>query len=497
MNFPYGGWRSRGQAGTRCVNALNFSDIGYDFVGAQVHADGEIWSATNFDIRSAPARQVPRRASRRRRLQRECADGQRPPQECPGNRRWFQLYYDAMVLMPTAPSMLDARNAILAADMIRFGGANQEELWYAFATRGFGQSAPSQPRTAAADERRHRAEAGVRLAGARGGDRGQFRAVARDEGNASVNARVYVGHYEARVSPIADTNPATGPADGTGNGRYQQPGQRGVLHVPDLRVRRSRRGLRAPALPGRPEAGPVADDHAALRDELGLESQGGGRHGRGCAPRRADRRHGELELGVFGASGQRRAAPDRDRRACPGEAQDRPCERQRLPVPDRSATTKWQARRRTGSRRCVSSSSAPAGPERTAGIRRAAGRTRPAGSRSTAARRASSRATRHGPSRPSSSSEGSTSAPNGATARAVRRPRQPVHGEHRLPGRPGQRSQYGHRLPGRLTAQPANSCRGRTTFGPPSSRCTRATHRVNGATLVRDDNGDDGQGEDG
>ena len=45
-----------------------------------------------------------------------------------------------------------------------------------------------------------------------------FRAVAPDEGNAVItNAKVYVGHYEARVSPIADTDPtsnapATSPA---------------------------------------------------------------------------------------------------------------------------------------------------------------------------------------------------------------------------------------------------------------------------------------------
>ena len=34
--------------------------------------------------------------------------------------------------------MVDARNAILAADQMRFGGANQTELWAAFARRGLG-----------------------------------------------------------------------------------------------------------------------------------------------------------------------------------------------------------------------------------------------------------------------------------------------------------------------------------------------------------------------
>ena len=47
------------------------------------------------------------------------------------------------------------------------------------------------------------------------GGGGSARAFARDESNAPIAANVYVGHYEARVSPIADTNPATGPADGS------------------------------------------------------------------------------------------------------------------------------------------------------------------------------------------------------------------------------------------------------------------------------------------
>jgi hypothetical protein len=44
----------------------------------------------------------------------------------------MQLYFDSFLLMPTAPSMIDARNAILAADQARFGGANQNEIWAAF-----------------------------------------------------------------------------------------------------------------------------------------------------------------------------------------------------------------------------------------------------------------------------------------------------------------------------------------------------------------------------
>jgi len=181
------------------VNPLNFGDVGYDIVGPQVHADGEIWSATNFGIRSLLLDRYP---SQGRRIQQECADGERPAEECPGNRRWIQIMFDAFLLMPTRPTFLDARDAFLAADLMRFGGANQDLLWLGFAQRGFGQNAVT---TSANDsdplpdfESPFADEATL-----------TFQAVSADTG-APVPAEVFVGHYERGVSPIADTDPATG-----------------------------------------------------------------------------------------------------------------------------------------------------------------------------------------------------------------------------------------------------------------------------------------------
>ena len=60
---------------------LNYCDVGYDLVGPQVHADGEIWSATT----STSARRwsaVRRRHARRR--SRPCADGERAADRVPG-----------------------------------------------------------------------------------------------------------------------------------------------------------------------------------------------------------------------------------------------------------------------------------------------------------------------------------------------------------------------------------------------------------------------------
>jgi hypothetical protein len=208
MNFPMsGGVPEPGEQ--LMINALNFSDMGYDLTGPQVHADGEIWSKTNFAIRRAlsakydglyPADDMD--------LQASCADGEMPPQRCPGNRRWMQLVFDSYLLMPTGPSMLQARDAQLAADLMRFGGANQKELWLEFARHGFGRNATSSNTTANTDtdptpdfEAIGTSSATVTF---------QARTL---EGNTAVPARIFVGHYEGRASPIADTDPATAGAN--------------------------------------------------------------------------------------------------------------------------------------------------------------------------------------------------------------------------------------------------------------------------------------------
>src|SRR4051794_19698380 len=182
------------------INPLNFSDIGYDTPGPEVHSDGEPWIAVQFDIRDLFLDRYP---SNNANVNLECLRGERPAQACPGNRRWIQDYYDAMVLMPRAPTMLDARNAMIAADMARFGGANVDLLWLAFAERGFGQAAATTPAGNDTDpipDFSSPVHENATLV---------FTAVAKDGSQLPVNANVYVGDFEARATPIADTNPAT------------------------------------------------------------------------------------------------------------------------------------------------------------------------------------------------------------------------------------------------------------------------------------------------
>jgi len=177
-------------------NPLNFSDYGFDSTGPEVHADGEIWNGTMWEVRQALVEKYDARFPYAdRALQRRCAQAtptQTPVRvaRCPGNRRWLQLMFDSFLLQQGATSMLDARDAMIAADRMRFGGANRAVLWNAFARRGMGRDA-STP-----DADSDRVTPG-------------FASPTADNGRVTFEAptggRIYVGRYEARATPVADT----------------------------------------------------------------------------------------------------------------------------------------------------------------------------------------------------------------------------------------------------------------------------------------------------
>ena len=58
-----------------------------------------------------------------------------------GNQLVLQLVTDGMKLSPVNPTFLQARDAILQADLVNNAGANLPELWRGFAKRGMGASA--------------------------------------------------------------------------------------------------------------------------------------------------------------------------------------------------------------------------------------------------------------------------------------------------------------------------------------------------------------------
>ncbi len=154
------------------ASPLNYSDVGYDVTGPQVHADGEIWSATNFDLRAAI-----------------------------GNQIWRQVMFDAFLLMPSAVSMVDARDAYLAADQVRYGGAHLAAMWDVFARRGFGEAASSN--TNADTDPIPSFASPVQTETAVTFD-------PRDaNGDPVAGAQLFVGHFQARANPVADTTAST------------------------------------------------------------------------------------------------------------------------------------------------------------------------------------------------------------------------------------------------------------------------------------------------
>ncbi len=227
------------------TSPLNFSDMGYDLTGPQVHADGEIWSATNYDIRQAL---VAKYGAGNAQSQLDCAEGRVPASSCPGNRRWVQLMFDAYLLMPTAPSMLDARDAYLAADQMRFGGANQAELWLAFAKRGFGSGAAASNTAADTDADPTPDFASPRHSNATV----TFTADGREEA-AGRRPRL---RRQVRGPRLADRRHESGD-DGS------EPRPDGAVRAGHLRVRRARAGLRS--RPRHPDAsGPARRCTVAL-----------------------------------------------------------------------------------------------------------------------------------------------------------------------------------------------------------------------------------------
>jgi extracellular elastinolytic metalloproteinase len=110
--------------GAPCHGPAQLGDGGYTFgdygkiVGQpEVHADGEIWAQMLWALR-------------------EDLVAQYGPTE--GLLRARRLITDGMRLTPPAPSMLDARNAILAADTATTGGQDRARLWDDFANHGLG-----------------------------------------------------------------------------------------------------------------------------------------------------------------------------------------------------------------------------------------------------------------------------------------------------------------------------------------------------------------------
>jgi hypothetical protein len=87
---------------------------------SEVHNQGEVWCATLWEARANLIARYGYAA---------------------GNDLILQLVTDAMNLCPANPNFIQARDAILQADVVNTWGENQYDLWLAFAKRGMGLGA--------------------------------------------------------------------------------------------------------------------------------------------------------------------------------------------------------------------------------------------------------------------------------------------------------------------------------------------------------------------
>ncbi|MFB7555836.1 M36 family metallopeptidase [Streptomyces brevispora] len=173
---------------------LNYSNFSYDMAGAEVHSDGEIWNAVNYEVRQAL---IGKYGEPSQKVLASCAAGKTSVDKCGGGRRWIQLMFDSYLLMGTGKvTMVDARDAMLAADKIRYHGDDLDVMWGAFSKRGLGTDATA---TSTSDTRPHAdfatpADANGNIT---------FKIV--NGGDDVPNAQIFIGQFSARTTPIAGT----------------------------------------------------------------------------------------------------------------------------------------------------------------------------------------------------------------------------------------------------------------------------------------------------
>ncbi|MGH3660391.1 MAG: M36 family metallopeptidase [Micromonosporaceae bacterium] len=181
-------------------NPTGFGDIGYDMTGAEVHADGEIWTTILWHMRKALVAE----------------HGQ-----AEGSEIAARIVTDAMPLSPPDPSFVDMRDAILTALDIRYHSRDDystlaDTVYEAFARRGLGAHAS----TNGAGDTEPVPSYAHRKASHNGVLSGTVINASTDQ--PVNNARVMIGELEARSTPLRKTS---------GTGAFSAPAAGGTYSV--------------------------------------------------------------------------------------------------------------------------------------------------------------------------------------------------------------------------------------------------------------------------
>ncbi|HEX8069200.1 MAG TPA: M36 family metallopeptidase [Pyrinomonadaceae bacterium] len=97
----------------------------------EVHAIGEVWCMMLLEVRARVIQRMGWAA---------------------GNQRMLQIVTDAMKLDVASPTIIQARDSLIAADCAGFNGADEQDIWAGFAARGAGFGAATTGNTTAASD---------------------------------------------------------------------------------------------------------------------------------------------------------------------------------------------------------------------------------------------------------------------------------------------------------------------------------------------------------
>jgi extracellular elastinolytic metalloproteinase len=133
-----GGIRRYPYSTSLSVNPLTYANMA---TNTEVHATGEIWCATLWDMTWNIIQQ---QGAIEPNLYNNAGTG--------GNAVALNLVMQGLKLQPCQPGFLDSRDAILAADSLLYNGQYHCAIWSAFARRGMGFSAREGASTSATDQ---------------------------------------------------------------------------------------------------------------------------------------------------------------------------------------------------------------------------------------------------------------------------------------------------------------------------------------------------------
>ena len=119
------------------VNPQTYGDLSEGRLSVP-HGVGSVWATTLWDMYWALVGGVPERNLPALGFKENLND---LTGTLAGNQIALRLVMDGLKLQPCSPSFVDARDAILEADRINFGGQYSCYIWWAFARRGLGVNA--------------------------------------------------------------------------------------------------------------------------------------------------------------------------------------------------------------------------------------------------------------------------------------------------------------------------------------------------------------------